>query len=337
MIIQNRVLKESNVDKVIVKKISRTGEEFEDVLESLYADGVFKEVKGKIIIKPNLCTIAAYESGIISDIKIVEGLIKYFKSKKINSEIIVIESDSFDRTSEEVFKKLGYYELQNKWGVKLINLTKEEYVSTIISDLPYELNLPKIFLKEYFFVSIANLKTHDYQKITCVFKNQFGCIPDRLKERYHPYLDEVLYALDRFIQPNLCIVDGRIALEGSGPVDGEPLETGIMVIGEKSIAVDTTCAKIMGFNPKEVPYLKHAFKKDKYDYENIKIIGEDLKLSFKFIPKKLYIGIRLKIWITRSSVAITNFLKKLSFNLLCFGIIHTISRIPNYIKKQMAR
>ena len=325
------------MDEVIVKKIDDLDKDFNRILENFYRQKLFEGIDGKIIIKPNLCTIASRKSGVVSDIKIVEHLIKFFKVKKPDIEIFIVESDSFDRDAEEAFERLGYYELQNKWGVKLINLTKEEYVSTIISDLPYELNLPKIFLKEYFFVSIANLKTHDYQKITCVFKNQFGCIPDRLKERYHPYLDEVLYALDRFIQPNLCIVDGRIALEGSGPVDGEPLETGIMVIGEKSIAVDTTCAKIMGFNPKEVPYLKHAFKKDKYDYENIKIIGEDLKLSFKFIPKKLYIGIRLKIWITRSSVAITNFLKKLSFNLLCFGIIHTISRIPNYIKKQMAR
>ena len=325
------------MDKVIVKKISRTGEEFEDVLESLYADGVFKEVKGKIIIKPNLCTIAAYESGIISDIRIVEELIKYFKSKKIDSKILIIESDSFDRSAEEAFKRLGYNELQSKWDVKLINLTKEEYVSTIISDIPYEINLPKIFLKEYFFISVANLKTHDYQKITCVFKNQFGCIPDRLKEKYHPYLDETLYALDRFVQPNLCIVDGRIALEGSGPVDGEPLETGIMVIGEKSLAVDTTCAKIMGFEPLEVPYLRYAYKRDRYDYKDIKIIGEDFKFNFKFIPNKLYTGIRLKVWITRSSVAVTNFIKKLSFNLLYFGIVHTISRIPNYIKKQMAR
>lgn len=325
------------MDEVIVKKISDVDNELNDILDHLYTKGIFREINNKIIIKPNLCTIAATESGIITDIKVIETLIKFFRSKNADVEILIIESDSFDRDAEEVFKKLKYHELEEKWNVKLINLTKEEYVSTIISDLPYELNLPKIFLKKYFFVSIANLKTHDYQKITCIFKNQFGCIPDRLKERYHPYLDEVLYALDKFIQPDLCVVDGRIALEGSGPVDGEPLETGIMVIGEKSLAVDTTCAKIMGFEPLEVPYLKYAYKRDKYDYKDIKIIGEDFKFNFKFIPNKLYTGIRLKIWITRSSVAVTNFIKKLSFNLLYFGIVHTISRIPNYIKKQMAR
>ncbi|OGL38680.1 MAG: hypothetical protein A2042_06060 [Candidatus Schekmanbacteria bacterium GWA2_38_11] len=325
------------MDEVIVKKIDDLDKDFNRILENFYRQKLFEGIDGKIIIKPNLCTIASRKSGVVSDIKIVEHLIKFFKEKKPDAEILIVESDSFDRDAEDVFTRLGYFDLQKKWNIRLLNLTKEESISIIIPGIPYELNLPKIFLKDFFFVSLANLKTHDYQKITCIFKNQFGCLPDRLKERYHPYLEETLYALDRFIDPDLCIVDGRIALEGNGPVDGEPLETGIMVIGNKSIAVDTVCAQIMGFKPEEVPYLNYAFKKSKYDYKKIKIAGDDLRFNFKFIPKKLYVGIRLKILITRTSVAITNFLKKLSFHILYFGIIQTFSRIPGYIKKQIVK
>jgi len=325
------------MDEVIVKRINDFDREFNDLLENLDKQGMFEGIEGKIIIKPNLCTIASLESGIISDIKIVENLIKFFRVRKPEVEIFIVESDSFDRDIEEGFARLGYLDLQKKWDIRLLNLTKEKSISIITPGIPYELNLPKIFLGKFFFISVANLKTHDYQKITCIFKNQFGCIPDRLKERYHPYLEEVLYSLDKLIKPDLCIVDGRIALEGNGPVDGEPVRTAVMILGNMSLAVDVVCAQIMGFNPEEVPYLKYAFKKDRYDYRKIKIIGEDLRFNFKFIPKKLYIGIRLKIAITRTSVATTNFLKKLSFCLLYFGVIQTISRIPSYIKKQMAR
>ena len=325
------------MDEVIVKKINKPDEEFYKVLEDLYNQKLFEGIDGKIVIKPNLCTVASVESGIVSDIKIVECLIKFFKMRKPEAELLIVESDSLDRDAEEVFARLGYLDLQKKWNVRLLNLTKEESVAMIAPGLPYEINLPKIFLGKFFFISLANLKTHDYQKITCIFKNQFGCIPDRLKERYHPYLDETLYALDRFIVPDLCIVDGRIALEGNGPVDGDPLKTGLMIIGNKSIAVDAVCAQIMGFNPETLPYLNYAFKKSRYDYKKIKIIGDDLRFNFKFISKKLYTGIRLKIFITRTSVAITNFLKKLSFHILYFGIIQTFSRIPGYIKKQIVK
>ena len=77
---------------------------------------------------------------------------------------------------------------------------------------------------------MACLKTHDYEKITCVMKNQFGCIPDSLKEKYHPYLREVLYFLNKALTPDLCIVDGRIGLQGKGPISGDAVKKDIVIV-----------------------------------------------------------------------------------------------------------
>lgn len=337
------------MNKVIVRKVDEIENDLPRLLDEAYRFGWLASLFGseenrkdnpsdkpkKIVVKPNLCTMASSESGIISDLKVVKTLVAFFRKKVPGSEIIIVESDSFDRDAEEAFCRLGYTHIAEEGKVKVINLSKAEYISLSIPKIPYELNLPEMFMDNFFFISLANLKTHDYQKITCIFKNQFGCIPDRLKERYHPYLEEVLNTLDELVRPDLCIVDGRMAMEGNGPVDGEPIKTNAFIIGNSSIAVDTVCAQLMGFDPKNVPYLRYAYNMRKYDYRNISVIGDDMKFKFSFIPNKLYFGIRFKIFITRASILTTNFLKKLSFNLIYFGFISTLSRLPKYIKKKV--
>ena len=52
-----------------------------------------------------------------------------------------------------------------------------------------------------------------------------------------------------------CIVDGVVAGEGNGPLDPIPKTAGIVVAGGNLIAVDLTCAGLMGFDYKRLPIL----------------------------------------------------------------------------------
>jgi len=325
------------MDKVICRKIPDGDEGIKRFLDEIFANGWLDPGSKQIVIKPNLCTLASVESGIITDISFVRALVRFIKSKSPSSQIKIIESDSFDRTAEEVFEKLGYCDLAREEGVDLINLTKMRSIPIAISEIPYEINLSFIFLEDIFYISIANLKTHDYQKVTCGFKNQFGCIPDVLKERYHPYLDEVLYYLDGLINPDLSIVDGRIALEGNGPVDGEPIKCDLMIAGNRSLSVDTVCARVAGFDPVRVPYLRYAYSKTKYNHSNIQVAGDKLDFNFKFIPDKLFNGIRLKIFVTRTSNVITNYAKKVLFHLYYYGFIATARIVPKSVMKKIRK
>lgn len=55
-----------------------------------------------------------------------------------------------------------------------------------------------------------------------------------------------------------CIVDGLIAGEGNGPLAPRAKACGICVAGSDPIAVDTTCATLMGFDPEKIRILKNA-------------------------------------------------------------------------------
>jgi len=58
----------------------------------------------------------------------------------------------------------------------------------------------------------------------------------------------------------LTVVDGIIGMEGDGPVGGDAVESDIVVAGLNTVAVDTVCATLMGFDWRRIPLLRQAWR-----------------------------------------------------------------------------
>ena len=94
-------------------------------------------------------------------------------------------------------------------------------------------------------------------------KNLFGTVPGRkygwpknmlhIKGIPHSILD-----LQHLVKPKLAIVDGIIAMEGDGPINGTARPFGYVIIGEDLAAVDATCARMLKLDPHDLPYIKMA-------------------------------------------------------------------------------
>src|SRR5690606_12091736 len=56
------------------------------------------------------------------------------------------------------------------------------------------------------------------------------------------------------------LVDGVIAGEGNGPLDPTPKPVGVIVAGFNPVAVDMTCARLMGFDYRKIPLLRRAIE-----------------------------------------------------------------------------
>jgi hypothetical protein len=56
------------------------------------------------------------------------------------------------------------------------------------------------------------------------------------------------------------IVDAILAGEGHGPLAPEPVEMGCLVFGSNPVAIDATCAGLMGFDWGLIPVIDRAFK-----------------------------------------------------------------------------
>ena len=60
------------------------------------------------------------------------------------------------------------------------------------------------------------------------------------------------------------VVDGMFAMEGNGPVAGTMKKAGILIGGSDPVAVDTVCAKLMGFDYEKIPLLARSFEEHEY-------------------------------------------------------------------------
>ncbi|HBY93882.1 MAG TPA: hypothetical protein DEP84_07895, partial [Chloroflexi bacterium] len=74
----------------------------------------------------------------------------------------------------------------------------------------------------------------------------------------YPTINLNLALLAPLVRPHLSVLDGFIAMEGAGPVNGEPVPWGIAVAGTDSLAVDILTARLMGFGLNEVGYLHYC-------------------------------------------------------------------------------
>lgn len=59
---------------------------------------------------------------------------------------------------------------------------------------------------------------------------------------------------------HLSLVDGIVAGEGSGPMNPDPVNAGLLVFGVNPASVDAACAWLMGFDPERVPVVRQAFR-----------------------------------------------------------------------------
>lgn len=85
------------------------------------------------------------------------------------------------------------------------------------------------------------------------------------------------------------IVDAVIAGEGEGPLSPDPVELGYVVCGTNPVAIDATCAALMGFDPLKIPTIAKAFDVEHFplcDFilENIEILINGMNYSIDNLP-----------------------------------------------------
>ncbi len=265
--------------------------------------------KANIMVKPNICLVKGYETGATVDPFVVKCLVDWLLQNYDIETITIGEADATELNVEVAFKVLGWEDTFNQYpNVKLLNLTKDEYIDIDLNGLYFKnLKMSRSYIKSDFLISVGKLKTHTMTGITCNLKNLYGANPIKNKAQYHPYLDDVICDLNKARLPDLCLVDGIIAMEGAGPVSGAPNPLGLLIIGTDAIATDHACTRIMGFNPNKISHLTLAVKQKlgSIDYEVFGERIEDVRTKFEFVPswQKIITGIyrnkiinRIPLW-----------------------------------------
>lgn len=226
-----------------------------------YTNGL-ADLNGPVLIKPNICTISDETGHSVTDARVVGAVIDLLLATNGNLQIRIIESDSQSKLADNAFAKFGYDKIvrnrqDNGFDVELINLSRPPLIQVEVNGLYFEtLELHESLIRPHFYISVSVAKTHQTAFLTCAMKNQFGLLPKREKSVYHRYIGKILVDVNRIVPPDLCIVDGRVGIEGwNGP---KTHNLGILVVGKNPVAVDATVTKVMGFKIGQVEYLSLA-------------------------------------------------------------------------------
>lgn len=256
--------------------------------------GGFGNLKSPVIIKPNICTISDATGYSVTRIDLVEELVKIIYKENERLAIRIIESDSQSKYAKEAFVKFGYEKLKDDMqnvgcDLGLIDLSQSELKQVKFDGLYFkDPELPDILTEPAYFISLAVAKTHFLANITGALKNQFGVLPRKDQGFYHSSLEDIIVDLNQIIQPDLCIIDARVGIQGWNGPKTRPLNA--FIFGRSPLAVDATMARIMGFEPEKIPHLaiscNHGLGTLNPEVKGEKI--QDIQLKFK--PRGKFLG-----------------------------------------------
>jgi uncharacterized protein (DUF362 family) len=211
-----------------------------------------------VVIKPNMCYYWDYTTGQTTDPKFVAALIEVIREQiSPNIDISIVESDASAMKCTYSFKMLGYEKLSRDYCVKLINLSEDTIETTEIDvdGRKLKLQIPQTIKNADLKINVPKIKYSVPEiKMTCALKNIFGCIPYAKKFKFHPRIGEVIVAINKALNFDLCIIDAN-------RVSGvKPRRLGLVMASEDSVAIDAASAKVAGINPKAVKHLQLAAK-----------------------------------------------------------------------------
>jgi uncharacterized protein (DUF362 family) len=131
-------------------------------------------------------------------------------------------------------------------------------------------------------VHLPTVKTHGHAVMTGSVKNSFGGLLREVRHYAHKYMHEVLVDLlymQRELHPAVfTVMDGTIAGDGAGPRTMIPRVKNLILAASDSVAIDAIAAKLMGFDPLSIPFLRMAEERGLgvANPKNIELVGDDV-------------------------------------------------------------
>jgi len=143
-----------------------------------------------------------------------------------------------------------------------------------------------ILIPDYFFgkniIHLPTVKTHMYTTTTGAMKNAFGGLLSKYRHYTHSWIHETLVdllAIQKEIHPGLfAIMDGTTAGNGEGPRLMIPEVKNIILASEDQVAIDAVAARLMGFDPLSIKYIRLAQEQGLGigDVRQIELVGDDV-------------------------------------------------------------
>ena len=230
------------------------------MLEGIQQCGL--DVRGKrVLLKPNL---VEFDSATVinTDAAVILAALETFRALGA-ADVRIGEGPGHRRDTWDLADDAHYREAIPRFDSLFTDLNRDDVSPVTNFAGESRFYFPNTVLGADLIVSLAKMKTHHWAGATLSMKNFFGVVPGAVygwpKNKLHYIgISESVAALNRKFRNTFAIVDGIVAMEGNGPIQGTPKPVGVLVMGRDLVAVDATCCRIMGIDPEKIDYLRMA-------------------------------------------------------------------------------
>lgn len=224
------------------------------------------EVRGRrVVLKPNMVEFDP-NGAINTHPAVVGAAVEAFRTLGA-SDVVVAEGPGHRRDTEYLLSASGLGEILADLDVPYVDLNLDDVRPVRLSSRFTELRslyLPRTILDADLIVSMPKMKTHHWAGVTLSMKNLFGIVPGAVygwpKNLLHwEGINESILDINAALStPRFNIVDGIVGMEGNGPIQGEKVDSGVLVLGGDPVAVDATAARLMTIEPTRIDYLERS-------------------------------------------------------------------------------
>lgn len=268
-----------------------------------------KHVRGKVFIKPNLCS-KTYIPGAVTNPHLLFHLVGLLRDRA--EEVVVGESNGYNYCCDDALAMTGVEQIVRKAGGTTINLSNDEIVNVQNPKTLFLRNfpLPKTLVEADSIVDVPVMKTHEFTNYSGAIKNLFGCIPNNRRIFLHPNFEMVMHDLLVLLKPKFVVMDAITAMEGNGPNRGIVVPMNLVLTSSDLVAMDKLCCEIMGIDWADISYLKFIDKHYQGEKTEPQIIGEKIEdVKHPFLLPYADLAVRAQRWVYKNY-----FLTR-----LCFG------------------
>jgi len=247
--------------------------------------------KAKVSIKPNIVFWARHipfpKWGVLTTSRVVEDMVILLKERGIE-EITILEGiGTYDPRDQEIpahaFENLGYNVLKKRYGVKVLNVFERPFKKMDLG-AGVMLNFNEDVLQSDFLVDLPVLKTHSQAVVSLGIKNLKGLIDVPSRKKCHSPnpkkdLNYMIARLANRIPSSLTLLDGIYTTERGPYFEGRLRRSNILIASSDIFSADKVGAKVLGYDPCEVPHLVHAAKDfgRPVDLSDVEVVGERIE------------------------------------------------------------
>lgn len=229
-----------------------------------------------ILLKPDLVHHSLQLAS--THVDAVRGIIE---AVRMYSDAPIVVADGAQFGTKTAFKNLEFEALIHEYrGISLFDLNEDEVIETVLQRSDSSTLIArrsKTAIEAPFSISLAPMKTHARLGVALSASNWAEgtwIVPPRSSSDGRiwtraPWRDTLgvkdahLTVADLFsaYPCQVGVVDGILAMEGNGPINGTPVHAGVVLAGFDPVAVDTVAATLMGFDAHDIGYLERCAAK----------------------------------------------------------------------------